>query len=240
MQSFKNFLTETKVSLEYHTTLNPVLWIDDKLKPEVRKVLLRFADTWAKFANIKSELIKDVIMTGGNANYNYTSKSDIDVHIVLVRNELGSNREQVDDILQDKKMLWTLSHNVRVLGYPLEPYAQDISEKYPAGQGVYSLKDDVWIQKPEHGNYNFSADPMLKRKVMYYVHLINTMIKNKMDINTFDILKKKLRDMRTAGIEKSGEFSRENLIFKELRNRGILDKMNAYQKSMKDKSLSLT
>ena len=45
--------------------------------------------------------------------------------------------------------------------------------------------------------------------------------------------------MRAASIAKGGEFSFENLVFKELRNRGYLDKMNRYEQSLKDKALSL-
>jgi len=45
--------------------------------------------------------------------------------------------------------------------------------------------------------------------------------------------------MRKAGIKKAGEFSQENLIFKELRNKGYLDRMNQYIKSKEDEKLSL-
>jgi hypothetical protein len=57
--------------------------------------------------------------------------------------------------------------------------------------------------------------------------------------NAPEEMKKKLADMRSAGISKHGEFSFENLVFKELRNRGVLDKMNKYEKTLKDRSLSL-
>jgi len=114
-----------------------------KLKPEVRKALLKFADTWADYASIPKNLIQDVIMVGGNVNYNYTDKSDIDVHLIIDRNKLGQRR-LVDDYLQSKKVLWTLTHNVKVYGYSLEPYAQDPVTSYPKGQGVFSLKDNKW------------------------------------------------------------------------------------------------
>jgi hypothetical protein len=45
--------------------------------------------------------------------------------------------------------------------------------------------------------------------------------------------------MRSAGLKKSGEFSVENLVFKELRNLGYLDKINDYIKSSQDQRLSL-
>lgn len=229
-----------KISLKYHSKLNPKLWDGDKLKPEVKKVLINFAYTWAEFANINKSLIQDIVMTGGNSNYNYTSKSDIDVHLIVNRNKLGSNRAMVDDYLQSKKTLWTLTHDVKVYGYSLEPYAQDPVEKYPSGQGSYSLLKNKWLQEPKHGNYNFSKDQLLKNKVSYYMKMIDHMITSKMGIDSFEKLKNKLKNMRSSGIEKGGEFSFENLVFKELRNKGYLNKMDKYEKSLKDKQLSLS
>jgi len=230
---------ETKISLEYHSELNPKLWSNNKLKSEVREKLLEFGYAWAKFAKIPENLIMDMIMTGGNANYNYTPKSDIDVHLVIDRNALGNNREFIDEYLQDKKMLWTLTHDIKILGYSLEPYAQDNVDRYPANQGVYSLINDRWVQFPNKGDYDFQNDPGLKRKVLFYMHMIDSIIKDHMDVDTVKDLKSKIRDMRGAAISKGGEFSFENLVFKELRNRGYLDKLNRYEQLLKDKELSL-
>ena len=234
-------LQETKISLEYHNELNTKLWNGFKLKPEVREKLLEFGYAWSDFAKIPRSYILDIIMTGGNANYNYTAKSDIDVHIVMDRYAFapGTPRELIDEYFQDKKVLWTLTHNINILGYSLEPYAQDNVDRYPANQGVYSLSRDRWIQFPNKGSYNFKDDPGLKRKVLFYKRMIDQAIKDKMDIDSIRDIKAKIRNMRGAAIQKGGEFSFENLVFKELRNRGYLDKMNRYEQSLKDKSLSL-
>jgi len=45
--------------------------------------------------------------------------------------------------------------------------------------------------------------------------------------------------MRSTAIEKGGEYAPENLAFKELRNRGILDKMNKYLRNLEDQELTL-
>jgi hypothetical protein len=45
--------------------------------------------------------------------------------------------------------------------------------------------------------------------------------------------------MRASGLQKAGEFAFENLVFKELRNTGVLDKMNEYIRLRKDEELSL-
>lgn len=239
MHNFSEFIAELKITLQCHDELNPKLWDGEKLKPEVRKALIKFGETWAEFAKIPKSMIEDIVMTGGNTNFNYTSKSDIDVHLIVDRSKLFSDQKFVEEYLQDKKSLWTLSHDVNVYGYPLEPYAQDKSIKYPKDQGVYSLKNDEWLKKPGKCEYDYQGDNLLKQKVKHYMHAIDHLIKHKMGEGAVNLLKTKLKNMRAAGIQQYGEYSRENLVFKELRNRGYLDKMNAYDKSMQDQELSL-
>lgn len=242
MKSFCTFIKEMKLTLQYHNELNSKLWNKNILKPEVRTKLLNFAYAWAEFAKIDKSLIQDVIMTGGNANYNYTPQSDIDVHLIVDREKIsncGGERALVDEYLQDKKVLWTLTHNIKIYGYDIEPYAQDPTDSYPQNQGIYSLVRNVWVQTPTKTDYDFTNDIGVKRKVSFYTRMIDSMIKSKMDAQAFGELKTKIRGMRGAAIAKGGEFSFENLVFKELRNRGYLEKMNKYEKSIKDKELSL-
>jgi hypothetical protein len=235
----KKPLQETKISLEYHDQLNPKLWDEGKLKPEVRDKLLAFARAWSSFAKIPSELILDITMTGGNANYNYTPQSDIDVHLIMDRSKLNPDREFVDEYLQDKKVLWTLTHKIKVLGYDIEPYAQDNEGRYPQNQGVYSLLNDRWVQFPKKTDFDFRNSPDLKKQVVFYIKMIKNIIDQDLGIAAIKEVKKKIRDMRAAAIAKSGEYSLENLVFKELRNRGWLDKMNKYEQELSDKELSL-
>ena len=239
MIPFKNYNSlQERLSLEYHDTLNPKIWDKQKLKPEVRKKLLDIGKTWQEFAKIPDNLVQDITLTGGNANYNYTDSSDLDVHIIIDRNELNPDRALVDEYLQDKKILWSLTHNIHIYGYPIELYAQDVNTELVAG-GVYSLLADKWIKIPVHGNFNYANDENLENKAQHYMDLIDKMIESKMDVEAFHKLKKKISDLRSSGLKKGGEFSFENLLFKELRNRGYLDKMNAYERSVKDKELSL-
>ena len=45
--------------------------------------------------------------------------------------------------------------------------------------------------------------------------------------------------MRSDSIAKQGEFALGNLVFKDLRNSGYIDKLNIYKKERMDKNLSL-
>lgn len=232
-------LNELKLQLQYHKELNPKLWDDFVLKPEVRAKLLQFAEVWRDYAKIPKSAVKEVILLGGNANYNYTDMSDLDVHLVVDKSLIAKDNPLLDDYLQDKKQMWTMSHKITIFGYGLEPYAQDTSVEYPKQQGVYSLTKDEWIAKPEFVGDDMLKDPYLKKKVKFYMKMIDDMIKGHVDLDSVKHFKEKLRDMRGVAIKKGGEFSFENLVFKELRNQGYLDKLSAYQRTEQDQALSL-
>ena len=51
--------------------------------------------------------------------------------------------------------------------------------------------------------------------------------------------KNKLKKYRTCGLEKGGEYSYENLVFKVLRRNGYLSKLVDFKNDYMDKNLSL-
>lgn len=224
--------------LQYHSTLNPALWQDDQLKPRVRERLLAFGRAWGDFAKIPESAVRDVLMTGGNCNYNWSPWSDIDVHLLVDRASLGRDRGLVDDLLKAKKKLWSLEHHVTVEGYPIEPYAQDVGEPSPAGQGVYSLSRGAWVIHPELHAYDLD-DPALAAKISHYAGLIDHLVDHGAPPDEFANLKRRIADMRKSGIARGGEFAPENLTFKALRNSGHLQKMTDYVRDHEDRSLSL-
>lgn len=137
-------------TLQYHDELNPKIWDGDRLQNEVRTKLTIIAHTWAAFANIPPEAIVDIILVGGNANYNYTPYSDIDLHLVVDLKKLPDCPELLDDYLKDKKQLWGMIHDIKIRDHDVELYAQDKNTAYTKGQGVYSIKRGVWIVRPEN------------------------------------------------------------------------------------------
>jgi len=238
MRRFANLLQLAEAAtLQYHETLNPKLWDGDKLKSEVRTKLLVIAHTWGAFANINSEAIVDIILVGGNANYNYTDFSDIDLHLVVDTKKMPDCKI-IEDYLKDKKQLWGMIHDIKIYGHDVELYAQDKSVAYTLGQGVYSIKNNKWLVHPEKSCPKLD-DPAVASKVDNYKQKINTLIDSNADDAAFESLKTKFKEMRTAGLKRAGEFSTENLVFKELRNQGYLDKMVNYMTSRQDKELSL-
>lgn len=237
MKGFQRFLSEEwQTTARFHTVLNPVLWDGDCLKADIRTKLLAFAEAWATFAKIPPNLIDDILLVGGSAGYNYTDKSDLDVHLLLDRNKLGK-RDLVDELLQTKKSLWGLQHHVMVAGLPVEGYAQDHTENHPKSQGVYSLTKNQWVTRPELPPIVDTESKAFKSKVQKYIDIIELLMKGK-SLDKFDKLKLQLKDMRSAGLKRGGEYDQGNIVFKTLRDLGVLNKMTDYVRTLKDKNLS--
>ena len=234
----RSLIKELKLTLKSSETLNPNFWDGEKIKPDVWRALNRIAKEWADFANIPKSAIKDVILTGGNANYNYTKYSDLDLHLVVDKDRIDCEG-LLDDYLQSKKQLWALTHDITIKGQPVELYAQDYKDPFRKGQGIYSLEDHKWLQKPT--KYTIDRNhPEVVRKVKEWMDIIDGLIDSKSDDkDAFKNIKNRLKGMRAGAIEKGGEVAPENLVFKELRNRGYLDKMSTYLRNLEDTDLSL-
>lgn len=231
-------LVEFETTLRSHDELNPRLWIGDKLRPEVREKLTAFAETFGRHSKIPPALVQDVLMVGGSAGYNWTQFSDIDVHLLVDKRELGPE-ELVNDFLQSKKNLWSLTHNVKVRGFPLEGYVQDLTEQSPVGQGVYSIKNGRWIKTPEHDTHSWTTDESFEAKVTTLKAQIDHMVDTGASLADLDELKSRIANMRRAGLSQGGEYNIDNEVFKELRNAGYLQKMTTYARNREDSELSL-
>ena len=232
-KSFDDF----RLTLKTHKEINPKIWTDKKLDPEIATNLVKIGKEWAKFAEIPENVIKDYIIVGGNANFNYTKYSDIDLHLVVDKKKLGCEG-CLDDFLRAKKQLWALTHNITIKGHPVELYAQDVDETV-GSKGQYSLKQKKWTHEPTPYKLN-RKDPEVIKKVKDLIYQIDSLIDAKSDDKVvFQNLKDKIGTMRKAAIQRAGEYAPENLVFKELRNRGYVEKVWNYLRDLGDKELSV-
>ena len=235
--------------LEYHNTLNSKLWdLSDKpedvtLKADVKTALDKIAKEFIEFLEISPSDVKDIIITGSNASFNYAlGLSDIDLHIVadFSNNETCKQctNEFVNSCFQSKKTLWNGTHDIKVKDQPVELYVQDANEPHIAS-GVWSLMNDKWLIIPTYIPNTYDTTSV-KIKAAELMTQIDDMINSQSDdIQSFDKLKEKIRNMRKSGLQSGGEFSVENLAFKTLRNNGYLEKLSNYLIKIKDKGLSL-
>lgn len=88
----------------YQSTLNPAIWqSDENIKPEISAKLLKIASDFYAEIKIKPAL-KDVLLLGSSANYNWTTTSDIDIHLVIDINELGVNQKEAQELFKRFKI----------------------------------------------------------------------------------------------------------------------------------------
>ena len=226
------------LTLRFTEILNPTFWIGDSLKPEVREALMNFAEAFAAYVDLDERAMIDVLLLGGNAGYNYTQYSDLDVHIVVDPKFIPDcNPDLLDQYYMDKKTLWELTHNVTIYGVKVEPYIERPKITRKKSQGVYSILKKSWIQEPTRIEGDVDEKD-IEKKVNNYKTKIDALIKNR-DADGLKELVKKLRDGRSVSLQKYGEYGFENMVFKELRNLGYIDKVRTVVVDLKSRRLSL-
>ena len=211
--------------------LNPKLWEDGALKPEVKTQLIKIAEVFEEFIGVKLNVI-DYTLTGSNANYTWTEYSDLDLHIIVK----GMPDEKERELYNAKKALWSEEHNITIKGLPVECYVQGEEEEHHS-TGVYSIVADQWLEKPKKVKPKINDAAVIAKKDSL-VHDIETALLSK-DITDLRKIKTRITKMRKAGLAKAGEWSTENLVFKVIRNLGLIDKLNDEIKDLEDQELSL-
>lgn len=215
----------------FHDQLNPKLWKDNSLLPEIRKGLLVIAKDFVDFIGIKLPLV-DVTVSGSNAAYSYTSYSDIDLHLVVE----SPGSDQLEELYDAKKNQYNTIHDIKVKGIDVELYVQPKDQVHHS-LGIYSVLYNKWISEPKQEEVDIDSKDV-QEKYEQYRGKIETVLKSD-NIAVVKEIWNDIKRMRKAGLEKQGEFSVENIAFKILRNEGLLEKIKNHMQSLEDKDLSI-
>ena len=211
--------------------LNPVLWEGGSLKSEIREKLVEIAKVFQEFIGVELD-VADYTLTGSNANFTWTEYSDLDLHIIV----RGMPSDEQRELYNAKKALWAEEHNIRIKNLPVECYVQGAKEPHHS-TGVYSLSGNKWLVEPKKVKPNIN-DAAVSAKKDSIQHDIEAALISK-DLPKMRIAKQKLTKMRKAGLERAGEFSVENIVFKQLRNLGMIDQLSDEIRDLEDAQLSL-
>lgn len=233
------------IKLEYHDTLNPVLWNKSKvdsneytIKTDVREALLDIVEAYLDYIDMPDMEIHDVTLTGSSCNYNWTNHSDIDLHIIVDFKEVEDvyGKLAVNYTTAQRK-LWNSLHDINIKGIPVEVYVQDINEEHYS-TGIFSLLTNEWIEKPERKRPSLEFNDV-KTKASRLMDDIDVLLKSCSKPEPIQAMIDKIVKMRKAGLEEAGEWGVDNYVFKVLRTKGYIDKLNECRNKAIDTELSV-
>jgi hypothetical protein len=217
----------------------PQLFHNGRLLPEIRSKLLQIVNDFFESLHLPTDII-DVIITGSILTPWRTRFSDLDLHILISFDDVSSDEELMQQLKKLSKYRWSHTHSIKIEGFPIEIYLQDINEPHYS-DAQYSVLQDEWLKT------SWTLEPkvdreLLKRKSRWFLRLINLLEKEFQkgeDISTAaQQTKDYLKRYRKVGLETVGTMSLENLVFKVLRQVGALDKLESIIQKSYDRQFS--
>ena len=250
-ESVNSFKEENiEEDIEKHDTLNPKLFDEDNhLKPEVRDKMLEIVDDFVD--GLKEDgvdiNVKDIILVGSSASYNYTKDSDVDLHIIADHKKSKANYELLPLLYSAYRSVYNKNYDISFYGIPVELYVEmddddenvlQESKTNTKSNGIYSVQDDKWIKEPVQQDIpdidREAFDEVFKEYEDRYFEIIEDA-----SIEGIEDFIDDLYDLRKEGLAEDGEYSIKNLVFKEARNLGYLDNLKELKNKLKSKQLSL-
>ena len=226
----QDIINESKF-VKFHPELNDKLWENNTMRPEVRSKLLEIAKAFYKFVGVDLN-ISDITVTGSNSAYTYTEHSDLDLHLIVE----GAPSDEERELYDAKKGLWNEQHDIFIRGLPVEVYIQGSDDEHHSS-GVFSVLNEEWLTTPSNDEPTID-DVSVAQKVRYLTREIKGAI-NDSDRTKADTVKTRLAKMRKEGLAETGEWGAENIAYKTLRNKGLIDALSNHIRHLQDKELSL-
>lgn len=214
--------------------LNPKLWEDKKLKRDVREAIIDIVSEFMDNLIIPVEIL-DVRVVGSNASYNYTEHSDFDVHIISNLELVGSPTEIVQALYNSERSNFNRTHNIKIKGIDVELYVEDVNSAVTSN-GIYSVIDDIWIKEPQMVKER--SVKIDKKELRDLVNSVKSVLADGDSDDIKDCINM-LYLMRKDSIAIDGEYGVGNLLFKEIRNRGLLNALKDKYNEMISDELTL-
>jgi len=227
-------LREFELPVGDNSVLNPKIWEGDRLKSDVRGALMRIAEDFLDYIDVPIKVL-DIVVAGGNANYTYTKKSDLDLHIIADFDKVECDREAAE-LFDTKRLLYKKEHDIKVKDIPVELYVED--HRTPAVSAAYSILKDKWVREPEQRDVDWDR-AKVEKMINVWNKIISEAIKTG-DLQSCRNVLKLLREYRKLGLKTADkEYSVPNLVYKSLRNSQTLEGLVTLINKLHDKELSL-
>jgi len=231
------------MAFDVQPDLNQKIWNKEVgVLPGVKGALMDIVEEFLEGLDVDAE-IKDIIITGSLANYNWSKFSDIDIHILIDFEEVNENKEMVKKFFDSVRSNWNKMHDIRVKGHEVEIYVQDEHEPH-VSTGVYSLLNDAWLVKPKKvrpaiDRHNATKKMKSLAREIDKLSATFDMGAHEAAFAMAERIKEKIKRMRHAGLDRTGIYSPENLAFKMLRRSGDIEQLFSIYTQAYDKIYSL-
>lgn len=225
--------------------LNPKVWEDFEIYPEIREQLLKIGEDFYEGYEFEADVM-DIVLVGSLCNYNWSEKySDFDLHIIINYLDIDENYDLVKKTCDYAKKIWNDQHDIVIKNYEVEIALQDIQDlkdsiKTGKMGGVYSLLENKWIKKPK--KIEFEPDEDLISEKAKSIMMIVDDIEEEAEEDKYKSFEekitkvwKKIKDLRKRGLEEGGEYSIGNLVFKLLRRNNYISKIIELKSKTYDK-----
>lgn len=221
-----------------NSTLNDKLFLytSHLMRADVRERLLEIADEF--LAQIPEDLkfkILDIRLVGSNAAYNYTEHSDLDIHIVVNLADICRECPKVVQYLFNaEKQRFNVNYDITVKGIEAEIYVEDVRAGTMTN-GIYSILEDRWVKFPQKStDEQQDIDITTTDYYIEYEGYIEDVLESGTSEDIINIIND-LYMIRKESLESDGEAGEGNLLFKAIRNAGLLDELkNKYYEVRSD------
>jgi hypothetical protein len=222
-------------AINFHDEYNPWLFDGDKLKPTIKRQLEIIANDFIEYMGIPDLAIEDIIITGSNVAYTYTSHSDIDLHLLVDFAKLPES-DVYKELFNAKKSLYNDTYEITIRDIPVEVYVQDTAQSHTS-LGEYSLYKDMFTRVPTKKRANLdeiSAASKFERLEQLALEGLKSD-----DIEKVNGVLSIIKRYRQAGLDTKGEFGPENLAFKAIRSKGYFQALFNHRNKLRAEQLSL-
>ena len=216
-----------------HDELNPVIWDNGMLKSEIKEKILALVEEFQSTLDVPLHVL-DIEIVGSNASYNYTDKSDVDVHIITNFDDYGYPQEFIQAAMNSFKANFNKAYDVDYKGFNVELYVENVNST-PTTNGVYSVLQDKWIKEPQKLE---SIEVELEPTLTEYRQKIDSALKSD-SAEEINAIIDELYVMRRNSLLVDGETGAGNLIFKQIRNDGLLDGLKNKKIELRSNELSV-
>lgn len=213
----------------FKDSLNPKIWKSpDILLPEFSNKVMTVVDGWAKQNSLE---VLAILFYGGNAGYQYSESSDIDISVYVDLSEVGEEKyETLKDELYERGFVFKDIETHLFLKPPSEV------EHVEANENVYNILNKSWVNPPI--KYNF--DP----KVEFGEHLVFAEEFRSQMQRIFDSVTAELEEYTSMGVESLPPEALTNLkmlisTIKTIRNNRAIEHRNLREKAIRGENITI-